>query len=155
MHIDHDLNQDELDFLASRFKRETKRWYWVRRPGSKERIRNPCLQIKDRRIVFVSADGDHSSAEVVRSVYEAVVARHERRKESAKKAAVTRAKRMDRKVYAAARALKENRLRPGINCIVCGRGLGDEESISRGIGSDCWQSVLNVLYSMNGNEDRA
>jgi hypothetical protein len=27
-------------------------------------------------------------------------------------------------------------------CVLCGKALDDPESISRGIGSDCWQSVL-------------
>jgi Family of unknown function (DUF6011) len=67
----------------------------------------------------------------------------ELRSAAAKKAAVTRAARQQKRVYSIATKMSANSpIGPRSNCAVCGRGLGDPESIDRGIGSECWQDVL-------------
>jgi hypothetical protein len=72
--------------------------------------------------------------------------RHERRSCAAKRAAVTRANRRTRDVQRAARAIAQRqRTGPRHTCFVCGRGLGDPQSIERGIGSECWQDVLRAV----------
>jgi hypothetical protein len=43
---------------------------------------------------------------------------------------------------------------PQNHCVICGRGLTDEESIARGIGSECWQDVLSDIYTQR-NDERA
>jgi hypothetical protein len=34
---------------------------------------------------------------------------------------------------------------PRDSCAICGRELGDQQSIARGIGSECWQGVLDAI----------
>jgi len=34
---------------------------------------------------------------------------------------------------------------PGNRCVICGKQLTDPESITRAIGSECWQTVLKHL----------
>jgi Family of unknown function (DUF6011) len=83
-------------------------------------------------------------------VREAVLAvdarRHERRSNAAKKAAVTRHRRQEKRVLEAAkRVVERKQTGPRIACVICGRGLHDQESIQRGIGSECWQGVLSAV----------
>jgi len=90
----------------------------------------------------------HSYPEdIVRAAVQAADARrHERRSCAAKKAAGTRARRQKRQILAIARRIVANaKIGPRNNCVICGRGLGDPESIERGIGSECWQSVLEQI----------
>lgn len=69
---------------------------------------------------------------------------HERRSAGAKKAAITRARRKEKRIAEAAKLLVAGK---GIgnrsHCFVCKRGLSDPELIERGIGSECWQGVLD------------
>ena len=66
--------------------------------------------------------------------------------EAAKKAAITRRKRTDKRIYEAARRIVDGHLfGPSDNCFICGKGLGDPDSKERGIGSDCWQSILDCI----------
>jgi hypothetical protein len=68
------------------------------------------------------------------------------RSEAAKKAAVTRARRRERKVYIAAEKIVQGHVYgPRAHCVICGKGVSDPPSIERGIGSDCWQDVLKQL----------
>ena len=88
--------------------------------------------------------------DVVReAVQAAVVRRHERRSNAAKKAAETRVSRRRDKIYIAARCVRE---RQGIgarrHCYVCGRHLDDAVSIKRGIGPECWQEVLSQIEAL-------
>jgi hypothetical protein len=70
---------------------------------------------------------------------------HEQRSEAAKRAAETRRKRKDRKLYEVIeRYLEEGHLQPASHCVLCGKGLGDPESLDRGIGSECWQRFLRA-----------
>jgi hypothetical protein len=69
-----------------------------------------------------------------------------KRSGAAKKAAATRRLRQERKVYDAAhRFVAGHHLGPCDICRICGRSLADEDSIKRGIGSDCWQDVLTLI----------
>jgi hypothetical protein len=108
----------------------------------------------DQRLKDVGVDADGSlynpngyPEDIVRAAVTAADERdRQRRSEAAKKAAVTRRKRTERGVYAAAqRILRNEKCGPHNNCIICGRGLGDPESIQRGIGSECWQDVLQAI----------
>jgi hypothetical protein len=77
--------------------------------------------------------------------------RHMRRSEAAKKAAVTRAERQRKLIYRIAdRIVSGHDIGPRANCAICGKGLGDPVSIERGIGSECWQSVLSILTARKG-----
>ena len=72
--------------------------------------------------------------------------RHERRSLAAKKAAETRRQRTAKRVYAVAERLIGNCAVGARNtCAICRRRLSDQESIGRGIGSECWQDVLDEL----------
>lgn len=102
--------------------------------------------------VGINADGTLHNPngypdEIVRAaVLAADGRRRERRSEGAKKAAETRRIRRQKRVYAAADLLvRTGNLGPRTNCYICGRGLGDRQSIEHGIGSECWQDVLTVI----------
>ena len=85
--------------------------------------------------------------DVVRqSVNEAIARKHERDSQAAKKAAVTKARRREKKIsLIAKRVIERHQTGPSFKCYVCGKGLTDQESIARGIGSDCWQDVLKDI----------
>jgi hypothetical protein len=66
------------------------------------------------------------------------------RSQAAKKAAATRTRRRERKIYEIIKKLElGHKYGPAQHCVVCGKWLGDPESIERGIGSDCWQQIIN------------
>jgi hypothetical protein len=72
--------------------------------------------------------------------------RHARRSAAAKKAARTRQARQEKHVYGVARRIVDGEVfGPATSCQICGKGLGDPESKLRGIGSDCWQKILEVI----------
>jgi hypothetical protein len=72
--------------------------------------------------------------------------RHQRRSNAAKQAAVTRRTRQEKRVYSVAKRLVDGgKVGPRNNCTICGRSLDDPQSITRGIGSECWQGVLNLI----------
>jgi Family of unknown function (DUF6011) len=72
--------------------------------------------------------------------------KHATRSASAKKAAVTRAKRNDLRVMQAARKIVAGEATgPARTCFFCGRVLSDPESIARGVGSECWRGVLEQV----------
>jgi Family of unknown function (DUF6011) len=115
-------------------------WKWVRHQGE------TLYQIG------ILADGSLHNPRgypehIVRAaVLAADARRHERRSAAAKKAAETRARRQEQQILAIARRIVANaKIGPRNNCAICGRGLGDPESIERGIGSECWQSVLEQV----------
>jgi Family of unknown function (DUF6011) len=82
--------------------------------------------------------------EIVRKALDRIIAEDQkRRSDGAKKAAVTRKRRQAKLILQTAKRIVEGaKIGPRTNCVICGRGLGDPESIARGIGSECWQSVL-------------
>jgi hypothetical protein len=85
--------------------------------------------------------------DVVRTaVLAADARRHERRSRAAKKAAATRGRRRERQVYNIVERISSGHsIGPRYDCAICGRSLDDPESITRGIGSECWQFVLQVI----------
>jgi hypothetical protein len=85
--------------------------------------------------------------DVVRSaVLAAIERKKKRRSDGAKKAAATRAIRMERRVYEVARNLGLNcKYGPRGRCYICDKELGDQQSIERGIGSDCWDRVMKAI----------
>jgi hypothetical protein len=93
--------------------------------------------------------------DVVRDAVLAANARwHERRRDAAKKAAVTRQRRQLRRVNETAQKIVTgHNIGPRSNCAICGRGLGDTESISRGIGSECWQGVLQRIEQVKARTE--
>lgn len=145
----HGLTQEELSDLASMVKKGRSAWLWVYAPDG-EKVLSPVVQVSDGDISSVTARSDHPDEVVVRSVYETLCKRRTKRRNGAKKAAATRARR---------RALKANQIAkrlafgghtgPAKNCILCGRGLNDAESIKRGIGSECWQGVVELAAAMS------
>jgi hypothetical protein len=102
--------------------------------------------------VGILADGSlhnpngYPEDEVRRRVEWANEQRRLRRSNGARKAAATRSKRRERRVYAVVEKLKAGgKLPPASRCVICTKLLTDPESIERGIGSDCWQDVLHRL----------
>jgi hypothetical protein len=69
--------------------------------------------------------------------------RHDRRSRAAKKAAATNAERRALKVrIIAERIAARQATGPARFCFVCRKKLTDQQSVNRGIGSECWQTVL-------------
>lgn len=71
---------------------------------------------------------------------------HKARSAAAAKAANTRRRRRALKVYSIAERINAGAsIGPRTTCASCGRGLIDQESIARGIGSECWSDVLATI----------
>jgi hypothetical protein len=87
--------------------------------------------------------------ELVRTaVLAADARRHERKSQAAKQSAATRQERRRDKVHIVAkRSAAGLSTGPAKHCYICGRFLTDPVSIDRGIGSECWQDVLNAISS--------
>jgi hypothetical protein len=83
----------------------------------------------------------------VREVLERVLEEdRKRRSDGAKRAAITRKRRQAKLIIETAKKIVEGaKIGPRSNCVICGRSLGDPESIQRGIGSECWQGVLSAV----------
>ncbi len=57
--------------------------------------------------------------------------------------------RTEREVHAIAKRIIEGYgIGPQHRCAICRKSLSDRESIDRGIGSECWQYVLEMLTKM-------
>src|SRR5699024_6489958 len=140
--------QDELQVMAARLKNKPRKvWHWIGRRD--DRINGVTVAMHDGVITEAVADDCDDTARIIRVVHDALVQSHAARSRSAKKAAQKRAERMAKATYEAARRLKQDTLAPKHNCIICGRGLGDDESIQRGIGSECWQRVLDIVHLLD------
>ena len=121
------------------------KWKWVW---------HNCTKLRN---VGILSDGTlhnpngYPEADVRSAISAAEAGRAERRSQAAKKAAVTRRVRTEKRVYATVeRLLRNDPIGPLANCFICGRGLGDQQSISRGIGSECWQGVLDAIEAQRG-----
>jgi hypothetical protein len=68
--------------------------------------------------------------------------RHERRSKAASNAAVTRARRREKRIDVIAR---QQVLEPATHCRICRRALTDPASQARGIGPECWDGYLRFL----------
>jgi hypothetical protein len=143
--IAHDLTPAELERLDHllRTRGGLSRWQWIHHKG--RRIAQPELRITGQVITSAGAADGTSPSIVVRAILNAVEDVHARRSEAAIRAAATRATRQQRRVYEAARRLRDHALTPRTSCRICGRPLSDQESRARGIGTECWQAVLTVL----------
>ena len=102
--------------------------------------------------VGIQADGSlynpngYDEAVVREAIRQANERRHARRSAVAKKAAVTRQQRQEKRVYETAQGiLARKQYGPRNTCIICGKPVWDGESVERGIGSDCWQNVLESI----------
>lgn len=74
--------------------------------------------------------------------------RHERRSVSAKKAAATRARRVEQEIYRLARLFLEGRkIAPSTHCAICNKAMDDSVSVARGVGPDCWGQILLAMES--------
>lgn len=84
--------------------------------------------------------------EVHAAVARAKERRHQRASEEAKRAAETRGRRQEKRVYEVVRGLRlGEKYGPQSHCVICRKGLYDPVSIERGIGSDCWQGVIRLI----------
>jgi hypothetical protein len=97
----------------------------------------------------------YDEALVRQAIREATERLQKRRSEAAKRAALTRERRHQRRVYEIARRIvARESLGPREHCACCGKGLTDAEAIIRGIGSDCWQHVLAAITASQGGTNR-
>lgn len=105
------------------------------------------------RAVGINGDGtlynpNGYPEELVRAaVLAADARRHATRSKAAKRAAATRARRTEARVYAIARKLAEGQaIGPRSTCVICNKRLDEGRSIERGIGSECWGRVLGAIH---------
>jgi hypothetical protein len=123
------------------------RWRWVWRDAEKT---------EQLYSVGIEADGTLFNPngypdDIVRAACLATEARwHERRSQAAKKAAKTREERQKHRVWLIAKQIvAKQQTGPRRRCCICGRGLDDPQSITRGIGSECWQGVLDQIGELS------
>lgn len=155
--VDHEREQaalfDRLDNVLNNKTRNVKqRWY--------ESKQHPALYLDfDARVFgYWRAIDDtlpksyqqiqykpSNNLALLRVLVDRYESRSKRFSDSAKEAAKTRAIRRDRKVYVAAERVKNSTLKPSDKCIICGKAITDDASYKRGIGSDCWQRVLDHI----------
>jgi Family of unknown function (DUF6011) len=107
---------------------------WVYGPGSGPSSRHYDVGFNEDGTLH-NPNG-YPEAEILPILHRVVEEARRQRSEAAKKAAKTRADRRSKLVYSVG---------PRNNCVICGKGLGDPQSIERGIGSDCWQFVLAII----------
>lgn len=154
-YVSHDLTAEELAEFLRLTPRGRTRWHWVNGPAGK--IAGPTVAHDDAGIIAAtSADGDAPSI-VVRAVYQAATRLHAKRSRAALAAAQTRARRREKRVYAVVQQLLQSgRLAPSARCRACERVLDDQQSIDRGVGSECWQQLLELLEQArrSGRDDR-
>jgi hypothetical protein len=116
-------------------------WHWVFHPHDRtQRLRDVGV-LKDGALHNPNAYDETLVREAIR---QATSDLHQRRSERSKKAAATRRERHEKRVHEIAQRLVdvENR---GRRCACCGKRIWDTESVARGIGSECWQSVLDAI----------
>jgi hypothetical protein len=70
-------------------------------------------------------------------------------KKGSQQATETRRRRRVRRVHETAKKIVAGHHGgPQSHCAICKRGLGEGESIARGIGSECWQDLLDTIERM-------
>jgi hypothetical protein len=138
------------------------KYKWVRCPAGQGHpappdTMNPGFYTSRLFDLGINADGTlHNpngySEDLVRStILASEEARRRRRSEAAKKAAKTLQQRRKSRVWQIAeRIAKKQQTGPRRHCCVCGRALDDPPSVERGIGSECWQGVLDQLTAITG-----
>jgi hypothetical protein len=115
-------------------------WKWIDHDG--QHLRNIGIK-RDGSLHNPNGYDEAIVCEAIRQASESV---HARRSEAAKRAAATKRQRRERRVYDVVRKiLAHESCGPRRHCVICGKALGDSESIARGIGSDCWQDVLAAI----------
>lgn len=149
MKTKHELTPEDVKDLRSMMKKDVSRWRYVfDTTGSS--IKDCELQIEDGQIVSATASTDHTESEIVNGIYRALRKRRKKRKEAAVKAAVTRQRCRELKAKKIARQMAfGGETGPAKNCLVCGRPVSDQESIDRGVGSECWQGVLGFAAAIS------
>lgn len=140
--ISRTIEQLHAELAAFLRDKTSQRWNWIDHNGTK--ITNPKIENG-----VGTADGDHPELLILEALVGTNRRWAARRSAAAKKAAVTRAERVEKLVYQEANALLAGRgFRPGLRCWICGKKITDEQSKSRGIGSDCWQRVLQITQAL-------
>jgi hypothetical protein len=146
------------NFMASDNKPRDRKWRWIYYNEDPAKLYHSESRLYD---VGILADGSlhnpngYPPNRVRAAIAAAIQRRKERRSASAKKAAVTRSRRHELKVDAAARKIEtQTRLGPREHCYCCGKALVDAESIQLGIGPECWQRILRRIEERKERESR-
>jgi Family of unknown function (DUF6011) len=152
MGLIHDLTEPELKDLIQMIPKGRAEWSWIRNGETK--ITGVRISHNGSEITEAHSDNVASTNLIVSAVLGALQRRRSKRSKSALKAAETRKLRRDAKVNWIAKELISNRtFKPTYQCRVCGKKITDTESMERGIGSDCWQTVLEAIQRiLNASE---
>lgn len=96
----------------------------------------------------IQANG-HDPETVARAILSAVLSDKVARSKAAQKAAATRAKRREKQLYRLVKHIRDGgQFVPSSTCRLCGKKVEDADSIARGIGPDCWQTVMRELEQL-------
>lgn len=152
--VTHDLTHAELAWLVTQASKwSSHRWQWIRTTGGT--IRKPEVRIERGEIVSATSDPPRPTQEIVRAVYDATARRAAKRAEAANKAATTRQHRQATLTYKlAATWLATAKLPPSLRCNLCKKPLTDPDAIERGIGSECWQNILNAAQEIRSRQQQ-
>jgi hypothetical protein len=126
------------------------RYRWVRAVGGGSLLYD----------VGILADGtlhnprNYPEADVRAAIAAVEAHRAARRRQGAIRAAETRRRRRELRVYAVVERLRlGHRYGPRGTCVVCAKGLSDAPSIARGIGPECWNDILGRLQQQEAGAD--
>lgn len=140
------VDQQLIDLIPK--KRIAYQWY----RSNNTIFRNVTLEHDGEKVVSFTCDSDDKEAAKA-ALVSVLVSEKAKRSEAAKKAALTRRTRTKARVYEVARAYIAGPSRAAMRCRICGKRMNDDESILRGVGSDCWQDVLSVIKQLTKGGD--
>lgn len=131
------------DELLSLVTPKFRGWKWIRLPSG-HKARNVRI-VDEGGVSRLHFEGDFSETDVRQAALTTLRRDKQIRSEAAKKAALVRQIRVEQKVHLIAKLYIANRLHPSCVCGLCGRELEDNSSIQRGVGTECWQRVLQKV----------
>jgi Family of unknown function (DUF6011) len=116
-------------------------WHWVHGPGG---VKYHGVGITETG-ELINPHG-YPEADVRAAIAAAVERRTERRKAAAAQGAQTRKRRRDLRIHEIAQHIVAGRMYgPRSRCYLCRHRLTDADSIERGIGTECWEAVLESI----------
>jgi hypothetical protein len=139
--------------IADAFK-PLNRWHWIMLPD-RGRVFNVALATDGGQVKRLEFEGKADQGEVLSAIIGSQRRKRQRRKEAAARGAETRKRRRVSQNYRVAKSIIEGRFKPSLVCACCRRKLTDRESLKRGIGSECWAEIKQVIEQLTiGREHR-
>jgi hypothetical protein len=138
--------------IADAFK-PLNRWHWIMVPD-RGRVFNVALATEGGRVTRLEFEGKADQGEVLSAIIGSQRRKRQRRKKAAARGAETRKRRGVLRNYRIAKSIVEGWFKPSLVCACCRRKLTDRESLKRGVGSECWAEIKQVIEQLAiGRED--